>query len=228
MTLYYVNPTNTSDIRTTDLDGKIIAVNARVRLPINGGAQSRQWQVIGPVEQWDVYDSARADQGAPDQYYTSFVSLALEGPIQTPGTIVRETVNYTSFTNQEIHDLRVQEVEAIRAQTLLQGVNVDIADATGARLKTTVDMQLYYQNIDANSLPGATEYTVPGLDLGTFYRLRKNETDLVLTQISTFLQAPTEANDATKQSDLAALLAADDRQGLVDYDVTTGWPAPPT
>lgn len=107
--IYYVNPTDTSDIRATDLNGLMLRDGAVVTLPIDGvDANPRVFQLDAdsPPANFDVYPAVE-DNRSPPQYYTydpALLSLTFAGTAGVSGTVTEDRT--PAFVQLPIDDLR--------------------------------------------------------------------------------------------------------------------------
>ena len=214
-----VNPANTSDIGVVDLNNRQMRDGDTVRIPDFAGGERTFAINNGAVPEWHLWEMVESAVQC-GKYTDTVRSYAFDG------ARVTETVTCPLRTSQQIYDERVGELANLTDAVRQQGVEINLPSNGRQAMRSSPPALDEYAMTAQNTLPGAT--TARSVDVfGRWYTYALSDMPTVHTQM--WLHLVTVAATAENHQDqLNTLLAADDAQGLADYDIGTGWPEPPT
>lgn len=99
MNLYYVNPTDTTDI-------------TRLRTPFSGGLPDGRVVsgLVNPVPEWDVYGEDDQRTLPPDAYRDSREVWTFVGVVKDPAAVVRVTSDHQQIPIADLYERKRQEI----------------------------------------------------------------------------------------------------------------------
>lgn len=224
---YYVNPTNTSDIRRHDLDGKALCTGGDDRQPYNLPAGNPTYN---PTVREDVYIAIQATYSSRRNFYTTPTTV-FEGSVKDPAARVRETAVFRPI--DEIHAMRVEDLAQKFSEVIHQGMTVNLTGTPSAALNTTAEAVTQYQGMlgairttdNTAGLPAITAVKVVDLwgnfvggQMGDVYEIHSV---LFIHHTQSITQKEVHSDE------LERLRVAGDPAALADYDINTGWPPAP-
>ena len=178
--------------------------------------------VLGDLPVPDGHVLYQSDTPLPDDYPRGWVWDDSVPPL--PGNIREKT---SQEQTDDAYTERLVELYALAREVSNQGVTVTLPSNGSHDCRSTEEAFRIYQAANTQDvLPGATQ--TADVDVwGRWYRWAIGDVPSIMVQLY-LLYAGTNGNAEGHQDELERLRQADDEAGIRAYDITTGWPAPPT
>lgn len=247
--VYYVNPTNTADIRAEDLNGLTLRDGAVVTLPIDGvDANPRVFQLAAdaPPANFDCYPAIEDNTPVP-QYYTynpALLGLTFSGTAGVSGTVTEDrTPAFVQLPIADLYQRKRDEVFNEDIEVRYNAVDTSLSvnwwliitrEATTELLVVAAGSNS--RQIDGAGWPGGSNAPWVGI-----YNANNNDTrryqltdqatwDTLETEWYQHLQATGNATDASRSAlDATYDDGAGDWQAVADHDASDpAWGYPPT
>jgi len=120
-----VNPSDTTDISDTDLDGLAMADNDYVRISDYAGGERSFAISSGAVPEWNLYDMDVVDAGAPGDPRFYIRSWTLTFAVDR----VTKTASYAEIPIAELYSIKRNEIFAYDQQVRYNAVDTSLAGA---------------------------------------------------------------------------------------------------
>ena len=141
------------------------------------------------------------------------------------GSAVDVLIAYAQMSIDEVHGRKSGQLDEISVQVLHQGVDVALPSNGTQGMRSDVDSHTQYLHTAGTTLPQNTNHTAVDV-WRRFYRFTPSDCPTIRTQMSLHITTAL-ANTEVHRDEIDRLRDIPDWDALTDYDLSTGWPAPP-